>query len=289
MRSRFWMKLADKTRIEYQTYLDIIEDWAGPESVVAITPPVVEAFYGAQLRVRRPSRASSATRQPHGGEQWMPIARYAELRGITRDAVHKAIKTGRLPVPHRRATDNARGIFEVLADPGRIAEATVSEAAGSRPAAAAAAVRVLRLLLQAGIRFGYITGENPASRPAIHTARQRDPQLWSPAEVRHMAATADSMGLHSIGTAILLNEWIGQREEDVLRIRQWRVQSEALRLNQGKTRRNVILPVYLVPHLVERLRKDQDRQNVVISTEWLRAPNQTRSGAFGADGEAPGE
>jgi integrase len=38
---------------------------------------------------------------------------------------------------------------------------------------------------------------------------------------------------------------------------------------RGKVRRNVILPIYPVPHLVERLRKDQDRQDVVMSTEWL--------------------
>ena len=52
-----------------------------------------------------------------------------------------------------------------------------------------------------------------------------------------MAAIADVMGWRSIATAILLNERIGQREEDVLQRRPWRMEAESLCLHQGKTGR----------------------------------------------------
>jgi hypothetical protein len=136
------------------------------------------------------------------------------------------------------------------------------------PAKAAAAVRVLRLLLQAGLRLGYVAS-NAAIRPGITLARQRDPVIWTPGQVRHMAAAADALGWRSVATAILLNEWIGQREGDVLRLRPWLVEAEALRIRQGKTGRWVALPVHLVPHLVERLRQERARPGTVLSPDIL--------------------
>lgn len=127
------------------------------------------------------------------------------------------------------------------------------------PAKAAAAVRVLRLLLQVGVRLGYVTS-NAAIRPGITLHRARDPIVWTPDQVRHMAATADQLGWRSMATAILLNEWIGQREADVLALRPWAVEAEALRIRQGKTGRTVVLPLHLVPHLVARLKAEADRE-----------------------------
>jgi integrase len=131
------------------------------------------------------------------------------------------------------------------------------------PAKAAAAVRVLRLLLQAGVRMGFVT-HNAAIKPGLVVTRQREPRIWTPAEVRHMAAAADALGWRSIGTAIVLNDWIGQREADVLALRPWAVETASLRLTPNKTRhstgRTVVLPVHLVPHLVERLRAEAMRE-----------------------------
>lgn len=138
------------------------------------------------------------------------------------------------------------------------------------PAKAAAAVRVLRLLLENGIRLGYLpAGANPAKRPGISNSRKREPVIWTPEQVRHMAATADAMGWRSVGTAILLNEWIGQRESDILALAPWRVEAEALRITQGKRGRNVVLPVHMVPHLVARLKGEWERPGAVVSSEYL--------------------
>jgi integrase len=137
------------------------------------------------------------------------------------------------------------------------------------PAKAAAIIRVLRLLLQAGRLLGYSLheGQNPAAKPGISYERQREPVVWTPEQVRHMAADAE--GWHSMAIAILLNEWIGQREADVLALTPWKVEADALRIRQEKTRRVVLLPVHLVPHLVERLRAERERVGAVVSTEYL--------------------
>lgn len=131
------------------------------------------------------------------------------------------------------------------------------------PARAAALIRVLRLLLQVGQRLGYPLheGRNPALRPGVSVERQREPRLWPREAVQHLVAVADRLGWRSVGTAILLNEWLGQREADVLAFPPW--QGGPLVIQQSKTGRWVSLPVHQVPHLVARLKEDQARQVVV--------------------------
>jgi hypothetical protein len=150
------------------------------------------------------------------------------------------------------------------------AQSTRMEGAGRNrrrvdtPAKAHAILRVLRLLLGVAERLGYIPkGSNPAAKPGISLQRQREPRLWSAAAVEHMAAVADRLGWRSIGTAIILNEWIGQREADVLALPPWEREGGAIVLRQGKTGRRVALPVYLVPHLVARLDAEAARAVVV--------------------------
>lgn len=142
------------------------------------------------------------------------------------------------------------------------------------PAKAAAAVRVLRLLLQVGVRLGYLA-VNPAAKPGISLTRQREPVLWSPEAVTHMAAVADRLGWRSVGTAILLNAWCGQREADVLALPPWRAEAGALVLRQDKTKRRVALPVHLVPHLVARLEAEAARTDAVASLTHLLLHDRT--------------
>jgi hypothetical protein len=46
---------------------------------------------------------------------WIPLRQYAEAKGVTADAVLKAIKRGRLGLPHRRSNADGRGSIEILA------------------------------------------------------------------------------------------------------------------------------------------------------------------------------
>jgi integrase len=144
------------------------------------------------------------------------------------------------------------------------------------PARAAAAVRVLRLLLTVGERLGYLSpGSNPAARPGLVMRRQREPVLWSREAVAHMAAVADRLGWRSIGTAILLNEWLGQREADILSLPPWREEGGAIVLRQGKTGRRVVLPLHLVPHLVERLKAEAARADAVRGLSQMLVHDRT--------------
>lgn len=121
-----------------------------------------------------------------------------------------------------------------------------------RPHRAAAALRVLRLLLQVGVRLGYAE-HNAAARPGLPTPpRARDPQLWTAEEVAHMVATADALGWVSVGTAILVNSWVGQRVSDLLAAPPIPAEGPWL-IRQSKTGRTVALPVRAVPEVMARL------------------------------------
>src|SRR3546814_9370467 len=64
------------------------------------------------------------------------------------------------------------------------------------------------------------------------------PRIWTPREIEIFASHADEMGRWSVGTAVILNEWIGQREGDVLGMLRSAYQDGALRFEQSKTKRS---------------------------------------------------
>ena len=138
------------------------------------------------------------------------------------------------------------------------------------PARAAAAVRVLSALLSAGRRLGFVE-QNAALRAGLKAERQREPVLWTRAQLDHLVATADAMGWHSQGTAMVLNFWCGQRQADILALPPYRIEQGAIVLKQGKTGRRVSLPVHLVPELVTRLEAQRTRANTLASFSHLLA------------------
>jgi hypothetical protein len=204
--SRWWQKLAPRTRRDYGWCLDLIEEWAGDQSVRAVTGLAVQALYDS-------------------------LSRRVEGTGRTR----RVIET---------------------------------------PAKAAAVVRVLRLLLQVGVRLGYVP-QNAAARPGLSYRRRREPVLWTPAHVTQMVAVADRLGWRSIGTAIVLNSWIGQRVQDVLNLPPYATDSGAIVMQQGKTGRRVALPIHLVPDLVARLSAEAARPDAVRSLTHLLVHDRT--------------
>lgn len=121
------------------------------------------------------------------------------------------------------------------------------------PAFAGAIVRVLRLVLAHGCRNGYLApGSNPAQNPALEGAPPSG-VVWPQAAVDAIVAAADAMGRPSIGDAVLLNSWMGQREGDVLRMPRSVLRNGTLVLRQSKTGAGVALPIDMVPALKARL------------------------------------
>jgi len=136
------------------------------------------------------------------------------------------------------------------------------------PARAAAAVRVLSALLAAGKRLGFVD-TNAASGAGISVERQREPVLWTRAALDHLVRTADALGWHSQGTAMLLNYWCGQRQADILALPPYRIETGAIVLKQRKRGRKVSLPVQLVPELVARLEAQRTSATALASTTHL--------------------
>lgn len=141
------------------------------------------------------------------------------------------------------------------------------------PAVANAVVRVLRLLLEHGRRSSWIT-HNPALRPALDGS---DPSgiIWPRAAVDAFVAAADAAGRHSIGTAVLLNYWLGQRQADILRMT-WSVyRNGQLILRQRKTNAAVSLPVDMVQELTTRLAAERERieaRHAALQAKGSKAP-----------------
>lgn len=131
------------------------------------------------------------------------------------------------------------------------------------PAYAAASVRVLRLLL-GWCRLnckGWIS-VNAAEDPQLQGAEPSG-VLWPREAIGAFVAAADFMGWRSVGTAVLLNEWIGQRQGDVLRLPARIYRGGALTFRQSKRGAGVALPIDMVPHLKARLDEATARQGII--------------------------
>lgn len=124
------------------------------------------------------------------------------------------------------------------------------------PSFANAVVRVLRLLLAFGRHQGWLVN-NPAERPGL-VATDPAGLIWPRAAVEQFVATADGMKLFAMGTAVLLNEWLGQRQGDIIRMPRaaLRLGGGTLIVRQskgGRKKAGVSLPLGMVKPLADRL------------------------------------
>jgi len=138
------------------------------------------------------------------------------------------------------------------------------------PAYANSVLRVLRLLLEHGRRHGWLQ-INVALRPGL-TSTDPSGLIWPRGAVDLFVAAADRLGRHSIGTAVLLNEWLGQREGDVLRMPRSVLRNGSLVLRQSKTGAGVALPVGSVTHLATRLAEDMARISRLAAERKVPVP-----------------
>lgn len=125
------------------------------------------------------------------------------------------------------------------------------------PAKAAAVITMLRILLQHGVREGMMT-INAAVKPGIRVARQEEPRLWTQDAADLFVEAADRMGWHSVGTALVINLWIGQREGDILDMPREAWRDGAFFIRQSKTGRRVRVPQS--PRVAARVTTELQRQ-----------------------------
>lgn len=110
-----------------------------------------------------------------------------------------------------------------------------------KPARARAIVTMLRILYNRARVLGIPLSNNPAAKIGMTGAKPMG-RLWPRGAVELMANAADSLGLHSIGTAIVVNHWIGQREGDVLRLKRGHYRDGVFWVRQNKTGARVAVP-----------------------------------------------
>lgn len=128
---------------------------------------------------------------------------------------------------------------------------------GRTPAFANSIMRVGRLLYAAGRRLDLVT-TNPFERPAL-IGTDKSGKLWPREAIDAVVRAADALGRHSIGTAVTVNAWAGQREGDVLRMPRTLLDASTVHLRQRKTGAAVRLPLADIPVVVERVGQELER------------------------------
>lgn len=151
------------------------------------------------------------------------------------------------------------------------------------PRKAAYIVQVLRLLFSHAEREDIIPkNSNPATKPGIDYKASKG-RLWTPDDVTHFIATADKMGYQAIGTALQINEWIGQRRGDLISLTMNAYRGGVFYIRQSKTGAEVALPVDMVPQLKQRIeaqvaanrkKSGKDRDNAIVGTSLIQQKNR---------------
>ena len=173
---------------------------------------------------------------------------HARLAKNTRDGYRRALATLEAWASHHPLSSITPKRCKVL----------YRELEAVTPAKAVAVLRVLRVLFAWAISED-LTEENPARAVKLHE-RPSKGRLWTAEAIAAFAAAADARGWHSIGTAVVLNEWLGQRQGDVLAFARAAWDGEGLTVRQSKTGARVRLPVGMVPRLAARLGQELERQ-----------------------------
>ena len=180
--------------------------------------------------------------------------------------------TERRPATQRRYLQNIKVIEQwtnhETAGPAPLAAITAKkiktfyqELRADKPSKAQQAVGMLSILFSFAMSES-LTKDNPAMAVTTKKVRRakNENDIWSPKAIEVFVRTADAMNLHSIGTAVMLNEWIGQRQGDVLTMSRNVYQGGALQFIQSKTGAEVYLPIDMVPGLAGRLEEERQRQ-----------------------------
>lgn len=189
------------------------------------------------------------------GTDERPSPRFARLASASRRDYRRYLRlledwAGDQPIRAITAP-MAQDLYETLLQAGRHAKAN-------------AAIRVLRLLLSDAQRRGLVS-QNVARRPGMIGTAPRV-RIWTRAEIAAVVDWADALDLPSIGDAVLLAAYTGQRQGDLLRLAWQQIEApigaagsgHVVRLKQGK--RGALVAVPLVPAVVDRLADARRRQ-----------------------------
>lgn len=124
------------------------------------------------------------------------------------------------------------------------------------------------ILFSRGASLG-LCAHNPFADPVLTPLAKRG-IIYPRAAIAAFVAAADAHGYSGVADAIVLDEWIGQRPGDLIKLPRSLLPTGASQpdvvLSQGKTDAAVILPVRLVPALVARLQLMAARPAPIAAT-----------------------
>ena len=143
------------------------------------------------------------------------------------------------------------------------------------PTKAAHMIRVLRLLFSFAERRDMIPkNSNPATNMRI-ASKAKKQQIWEPSDIEVMVKKADQMDYFSMGTAIMINEWMGQRSGDIIAMTMNAYKNGSIYITQSKTGAQVELPVDIVDKLRHRIEKQiqLNRRKEIPGTHLIQQNN----------------
>lgn len=130
------------------------------------------------------------------------------------------------------------------------------------PAKANAVITMLRMLLKHAIREEIIKS-HPAleADPGLNAAAPSG-KLWPVDAISLFVETADRMGWHSVGTAVVINHWIGQRQGDILAMQRIAYRGGVFFVDQNKTNARVAVPhsPWVERRVDTELKRQKDRK-----------------------------
>lgn len=143
--------------------------------------------------------------------------------------------------------------------------------AAKTPSFAQAIVVMMRILYRFAASENIIQSIfNPARDVKVTKPKsiKREGDLWTREDVDHFVKIADQMGYFSIGTAVMLNEYLGQRQGDVLTWQKSFYKDGSIDYTQSKTGASVYLPLDTFPKLKSRLEAEFKRhaERKVVAT-----------------------
>lgn len=128
------------------------------------------------------------------------------------------------------------------------------------PSKANAVITMLRMLLKHAIRAEVIKSHPAlAAKPGLETSAPSG-KLWPIDAISLFVETADRMGWHSMGTAVVINHWIGQRQGDILAMQRIAYRGGVFHVAQGKSHGEQRVAVPHSPWVQKRVDAELQRQ-----------------------------
>ncbi|MCF6216832.1 MAG: hypothetical protein L3J58_11765 [Emcibacter sp.] len=157
----------------------------------------------------------------------------------------------------------------------------IYKALKDKPAKAAQAIRTAQAATAWGILEGLpglpdIIELSPWNKQKI-TTRSSGGVLWKPGEIDAIVDAADKAGLASIGTAILIMEWLGANPTDIIRLTGNNYAGGIFTFDRGKTDTPIIAEAS--PRLIARMKLNKTQTTNTPAITLLVAEHTLRSWA----------